>query len=89
MEVFYEWCGWVEKLVFDYGFYVVVMWWDDSVYCDMGMFVCEYGVLSFKYFMVYKNVIMVDDEIFVNSFMCLFEFGVLLIVYVENGEFVF
>lgn len=89
MEVYRQWCGWVEKVVVDYVFYVVVIWWDESVYIDMGIFVCDEGVNSFKYFMVYKNVIMCDDEMLVNSFKWVFEFGVMLIVYVENGEFVY
>lgn len=55
----------------------------------MEILVIEYGINSFKYFMVYKNVIMVIDDILVLSFICCMELGVIVIVYVENGEFVY
>ena len=36
----------------------------------MGTLVREHGVSSFKHFMAYKNAIMADDEVLVNSFAC-------------------
>jgi dihydropyrimidinase len=49
----------------------------------------EHGVSSFKHFMAYKNAIMADDEILVNSFARAFELGALPTVHAENGELVF
>ncbi|WP_238594242.1 hypothetical protein [Burkholderia pyrrocinia] len=55
----------------------------------MGTLVREHGVSSFKHFMAYKNAIMADDEILVNSFSRSLELGALPTVHAENGELVF
>lgn len=89
MEAYNQWREWAEKSVADYSFHVAVTWWDDSVYEDMGTLVREHGVNSFKHFMAYKNAIMADDEILVNSFSRALELGAIPTVHAENGELVF
>ncbi|WP_133648286.1 dihydropyrimidinase [Paraburkholderia flava] len=89
MAAFQDWRSWAEKAASDYGFHVAVTWWDDSVYRDMGTLVHEHGVSSFKHFMAYKNAIMADDEVLVNSFSRALELGALPTVHAENGELVF
>jgi dihydropyrimidinase len=89
MEAFKEWRGWAEKSAADYSFHVAVTWWDQSVHDDMGTLVREHGVNSFKHFMAYKNAIMADDEVLVNSFTRALELGALPTVHAENGELVF
>jgi len=89
LEAFHTWRGWAEKSASDYGFHVAVTWWDESVSRDMGTLVHEHGVSSFKHFMAYKNAIMADDEILVNSFARSLELGALPTVHAENGELVF
>ena len=89
MEAFNNWRGWAEKSAADYSFHVAVTWWDDSVHADMGTLVREHGVNSFKHFMAYKNAIMADDEVLVNSFTRALELGALPTVHAENGELVF
>jgi dihydropyrimidinase len=89
MEAFGNWRGWAEKSAADYGFHVAVTWWDQSVHADMGTLVREHGVNSFKHFMAYKNAIMADDEVLVNSFSRALELGALPTVHAENGELVF
>ncbi|KVE35468.1 dihydropyrimidinase [Burkholderia sp. TSV86] len=89
IDAFKKWRGWAEKAAADYAFHVAVTWWDDSVHRDMGVLVHEHGVSSFKHFMAYKNAIMADDEILVNSFSRAFELGALPTVHAENGELVF
>jgi dihydropyrimidinase len=89
MEAFNNWRGWAEKSAADYAFHVAVTWWDDSVHRDMGTLANEHGVASFKHFMAYKNAIMADDEILVNSFRRALELGALPTVHAENGELVF
>ena len=64
-------------------------WWDESVHRDMGTLVHEHGMNSFKHFMAYKNAIMADDEVLVNSFARALELGALPTVHAENGELVF
>ena len=89
LEAFHTWRGWAEKAAADYAFHVAVTWWDDSVHRDMGTLVNEHGVQSFKHFMAYKNAIMCDDEVLVNSFRRALELGALPTVHAENGELVF
>jgi dihydropyrimidinase len=89
LEAFQMWRGWAEKAAADYAFHVAVTWWDESVHRDMGTLVHEHGVQSFKHFMAYKNAIMCDDEILVNSFRRALELGALPTVHAENGELVF
>ena len=89
MEAFHAWRGWAEKAASDYAFHVAVTWWDESVHRDMGLLANEHGVQSFKHFMAYKNAIMADDEILVNSFRRALELGALPTVHAENGELVF
>lgn len=89
MDAFHQWRDWAEKAVSDYSFHVAVTWWDDSVYEDMGKLVADHGVNSFKHFMAYKNAIMADDEILVNSFSRALELGAIPTVHAENGELVF
>ena len=55
----------------------------------MGTLVHKHGVNSFKHFMAYKNAIMADDEVLVNSFTRALELGALPTVHAENGELVF
>ena len=89
MEAFRDWRSWAEKSAGDYGFHVAVTWWDESVHRDMGVLANEHGVQSFKHFMAYKNAIMCDDEVLVNSFTRCLELGALPTVHAENGELVF
>ena len=89
MDAFTTWRGWAEKAAADYAFHVAVTWWDDSVHRDMGLLANEHGVASFKHFMAYKNAIMCDDEVLVNSFTRCVELGALPTVHAENGELVF
>lgn len=89
LSAFHQWREWAEKSVSDYAFHVAVTWWDESVSKDMGTLVSEHGVNSFKHFMAYKNAIMADDEILVNSFSRSLELGAIPTVHAENGELVF
>ena len=89
MDAFHKWREWSEKAVSDYSFHVAITWWDDSVSADMETLVRDHGVNSFKHFMAYKNAIMANDEILVNSFSRSLELGAIPTVHAENGELVF
>jgi dihydropyrimidinase len=89
MEAYQTWRGWAKKSAGDYTFHVAVTWWDESVHRDMGTLVEQHGVNSFKHFMAYKNAIMADDEVLVNSFRRALELGAIPTVHAENGELVF
>jgi dihydropyrimidinase len=89
LDAYHKWRGWAEKACADYSFHVAVTWWDDSVHRDMETLTREHGVNSFKHFMAYKNAIMADDEVLVNSFSRARELGAICTVHAENGELVF
>ena len=89
LDAYKTWRGWAAKAAGDYSFHVAITWWDDSVSKDMGTLVKEHGVNSFKHFMAYKNAIMCDDEVLVNSFSRALELGAMPTVHAENGELVF
>ena len=89
LEAYDAWRGWAEKACADYSFHVAITWWSEQVHKDMGVLTKERGVNSFKHFMAYKNAIMADDEILVNSFTRARELGAICTVHAENGELVF
>ncbi len=89
VDAYRKWRGWAEKAASDYSFHVAVTWWDETVHADMGTLVQKHGVNSFKHFMAYKNAIMCDDEVLVNSFSRALELGALPTVHAENGELVY
>lgn len=89
LEAYRKWRGWAEKAATDYSFHVAVTWWDESVPRDMEALVRKHGVNSFKHFMAYKNAIMAEDEVLVNSFLKARELGALCTVHAENGELVY
>ncbi|MDO9016075.1 MAG: dihydropyrimidinase [Myxococcales bacterium] len=89
LDAYKKWRGWAEKSAADYSLHVAITWWDESVHADMETLCKEHGVNSFKHFMAYKNAIMADDEVLVNSFTRARELGALCTVHAENGELVF
>lgn len=89
MQAYKEWRGWAEKAATDYSFHVAITWWDESVKQAMHTLTKEYGVNSFKHFMAYKNAIMCDDEVLINSFSTARDLGALCTVHAENGDLVF
>jgi dihydropyrimidinase len=89
LDAYHTWRGWAEKAASDYSFHVAITWWDESVHDDMGTLVRDWGVNSFKHFMAYKNAIMCDDEVLVNSFSRARDLGALCTVHAENGELVY
>ncbi|GAB3102825.1 dihydropyrimidinase [Aestuariicella hydrocarbonica] len=89
LEAYHQWQKKAEKSVADYSFHVAITWWDDSVSEAMGVLAQEHGVNSFKHFMAYKNAIMADDEVLINSFKRARELGAICTVHAENGELVF
>src|SRR5882762_2649052 len=89
IEAYDTWRGWAEKACADYSFHVAVTWWSAQVHDEMGVLARERGVNSFKHFMAYKNAIMADDEVLVNSFARARELGAIPTVHAENGELVY
>ena len=88
LEAHGQWMKRAEKSAADYSFHVAITWWDESVKDAMEVLAKDHGVNSFKHFMAYKNAIMADDEVLVNSFARAAELGAICTVHAENGELV-
>jgi dihydropyrimidinase len=80
---------WLEKAdgkaCIDYGMHVAIGSMDDERMEEMGDMV-DIGVPSFKVFMAYKGVFMVDDETLYRSLLRAKEIGGLISVHAENGD---
>jgi dihydropyrimidinase len=74
-----------DKVCIDYGMHVAIGAMDEERMTEMAEMV-ELGVTSFKIFMAYKGVFMVDDETLFRSLIRAKEIGALISVHAENGD---
>lgn len=72
----------------DFGFHMAITGWDDQVSKEMETITRERGINSFKFFMAYKNAIMVSDEELVAGFSRCREIGAIAAVHAEHGDLV-
>jgi len=72
------------KAVIDYGLHMIVRDVSDAVLREMGTMVKE-GVSSFKLFMAYPGVFMVDDAAIFKALVRSAEIGALICMHAENG----
>ncbi|MDE3193383.1 MAG: dihydropyrimidinase [Chloroflexota bacterium] len=72
------------KAVVDYGLHVIVRDVSDKVLKEMATMVSE-GVTSFKLFMAYPGVFMVDDAAIFKALARSAEIGALILMHAENG----
>ncbi|WJX64498.1 dihydropyrimidinase [Trifolium repens] len=75
-----------KKSCMDYGFHMAITKWDESVSRDMEIMVKEKGINSFKFFMAYKGIIMVNDELLLQGLKKCKSLGALAMVHAENGD---
>ncbi|XP_049684753.1 dihydropyrimidinase [Accipiter gentilis] len=88
-EAFDTWKSWADpKVCCDYALHVAVTWWSNKVKEEMKSLVQNKGVNSFKMFMAYKDVYMVNDEELYAAFSCCKELGAVAQVHAENGELI-
>ncbi|CAF1218237.1 unnamed protein product [Adineta ricciae] len=74
------------KVCCDYGLHAAITTWNEQVAKDMEVLTKEKGINSFKVFMAYKGVFMLqDDEIFQVFAKCR-ELGGIAMVHAENGS---
>jgi dihydropyrimidinase len=89
VEGYKTWRSWADpKVVCDYGLHVAVTWWDEegSVAKEMETLVKDYGVTSFKCFMAYRGVFMINDVQMLEVFRACKKIGALAQVHAENGD---
>jgi dihydropyrimidinase len=81
--------GWMKKAegrsVIDYAFHMIVRELTDQVSIEMDRMVKTEGVTSFKLFMAYPGVFMVDDATIFKAMLKTRENGGLICMHAENG----
>ena len=74
------------KAVIDYGFHMIVRDLNAEVYREMTRLALEDGLTSFKLFMAYRNVLMVDDGTIFRVMQQARECGGIVCMHAENGD---
>ncbi len=86
-HAFDEWRGKAEgKAVIDYAFHMIVLDLNDQVYDEMHRLATHDGLTSFKLFMAYPGVLMVDDGTIFKVMLQARESGGLICMHAENGH---
>lgn len=89
IEAFETWRKWADpKVCCDYSLHVAVTWWSEKVKEEMGILARDKGVNSFKMFMAYKGLYMVQDEQMYAAFSRCKEIGAIAQVHAENGDLI-
>ncbi|CAH1786300.1 unnamed protein product [Owenia fusiformis] len=89
LDAYDKWRGWADaKVCCDYGLHVAVTWWSEDVSKQMEMLCAERGINSFKMFLAYKDVFMLDDSELYSAFQKCKELGALAMVHAENGHLI-
>jgi dihydropyrimidinase len=73
------------KAVIDYGFHMIVTELEDAGLSEMDRMVRDEGITSFKLFMAYPGVFMVDDQTIFRALQRTGENGGLVCMHAENG----
>jgi dihydropyrimidinase len=73
------------KAVIDYGFHMIVTELEDAGLSEMDRMVRDEGVTSFKLFMAYPGVFMVDDQTIFRALRRTGDNGGLVCMHAENG----
>src|SRR5688572_27494033 len=73
------------KAVIDYGFHMIVTDLEDAALPEMDRLVRDEGITSFKLFMAYPGVFMVDDRTIFRALRRTGENGGLVCMHAENG----
>ena len=70
LEAYNRWRGWADpKVCCDYAFHMAITYWDESVPAQMERVTGEgVSINSFKVFMAYKDVMMLDDHEIIECF---------------------
>ncbi|XP_073535859.1 dihydropyrimidinase isoform X2 [Phyllobates terribilis] len=89
IEAFDMWRSWADpKVCCDYSLHVAVTWWSKKVKEEMALLARDKGVNSFKMFMAYKDLYMVNDMELFQAFSCCKEIGAIAQVHAENGDLI-
>ncbi|CAO1401257.1 unnamed protein product [Diamesa serratosioi] len=75
-----------KKVCCDYALHMGITWWSKSVSDEMKILCENYGINSFKMYMAYKDVLMLNDSELYEVFERCKELGALAQVHAENGD---
>lgn len=89
LEAYDQWRGKADsKANCDFGFHCAITWWSPDVSDEMGILCNEKGISSFKMFMAYKGLFMLDDAELYETFERCRDLGALAQVHAENGDII-
>lgn len=89
LEAYEQWRTWAdEKVCCDYALHCAVTWWSDQVAQEMETLSKEKGINSYKVFMAYKDVMMLEDAEMYHTFKKCKELGAVAMVHAENGHLI-
>jgi len=84
-----KWRGWADpRVCCDYAFHVAVTWWSDVVADEMKVLCQDKGINSYKVFMAYKDVMMLEDPDIFKCFRVCRALRALPMVHAENGHLI-
>ncbi|MBT7670116.1 MAG: amidohydrolase family protein, partial [Bdellovibrionales bacterium] len=84
-----QWQSWGEASACDYSLHMTIVEWNKKISKEMELLTLKHGITSFKFYLAYKNAIMVNDEELIAGFMRCKEIGALPMVHAENGDLVY
>lgn len=76
------------KVCCDYALHVIVPHFDNKVVEEMGVLTKEKGVNSFKSFLAYPDIFMLEDDQLYDFFVRCRELGAIAQVHAENGKLI-
>lgn len=85
-EQYREWAD--AKVCCDYALHVIISGFSEKVSNDMEVLVKEKGINSFKCFLAYTGVFMLEDDELYDTFQRCRELGALAQVHAENGKLI-
>ncbi|CAJ0932622.1 unnamed protein product, partial [Mesorhabditis belari] len=87
LKAYKQWRDWADpKVCCDYALSMAITTWNEEVSKEMQMVTMpEYGINSFKFFLAYKGVFMVQDDEFYQGMLQCAKIGALARVHAENG----
>ncbi|KAG8237191.1 hypothetical protein J437_LFUL016795, partial [Ladona fulva] len=89
LEAYEKWRGLAdEKVCCDYALHVGVTWWSEKVKEEMALLCKENGINSFKVFMAYKDMFMLEDDDLYEVFETCKSLGAVAQVHAENGNII-
>lgn len=76
------------KVCCDYALHMGLTWWSKSVQSEMKILCAERGINSYKVFMAYKGLYMLNDSELYEAFENCKELGCVAQVHAENGDLI-